>query len=88
MVQLQLPIEPNKQLTLTEAVRKIMLESDWITPYQLQRAVEKLTGQWHSDSATTARLRELRRPAFGGFIIERRKRENARSFEYRLERVL
>lgn len=88
MVQLQLQLEPNKQMTMTDAVRAIMLQSEWVTPYQLQRAIEQMTGTWHSDSAVTARLRELRRPEFGGYLIERRKRENARSFEYRLERVI
>jgi hypothetical protein len=29
-------------------------------------------------------LRELRRPEYGGYNIEKRKRENSRSYEYRL----
>jgi len=40
-----------------------------------------------SEAAISARLRDLRKPKFGGFIIERRRRGEARKglWEYRLE---
>ena len=84
--QLELHLEPQKGLTLTEAVRRVMQEADWITPYQVQRAVEQLTGTWHSDSSVTARIRELR--AEFGYEVERRKMDGARSFQYRLVKAL
>jgi hypothetical protein len=86
MVQLQLQLEQSvpKPLTLTGVVREILLTHEWLSPYQLQSLVEARTGEWHSDSALTARLRELRRPEYGGYNIEKRKRENSRSYEYRL----
>ena len=85
MMQLELHLEQDKQLTLTEAVRKVMMEAEWISPYQVQRAVEQLTGTWHSDSSVTARMRELRGQF--GYEVERRKVEGARSFQYRLVRM-
>lgn len=85
-LQLQLCLEQPlaKPLNLVGIVREVMLENEWLTPYQLQALVEARTGEWHSDSALTARLRELRRAEYGGYLVEKRKCEGLKSFEYRL----
>ena len=84
--QLTLPIAPPPQptLNLTGIVREIMLVRGWLTPYQIQHEVEARTGEWHSDASISARMRELRRPQYGCYTVERRPREGSRAYEYRL----
>ena len=85
--QLELSLLPPspQALSLVGIVRDVLLTHDWISPYALQAAVEARTGAWHSDASISARLRELRRPEYGGHVIVKRKREGSRSYEYRLE---
>jgi hypothetical protein len=63
------------------AVSRLMQDGHWRTPGDMERA----TGYgWASISA---RLRDLRKPRFGGFVVERRRREGADGvFEYRVRR--
>ena len=85
--QLELSLLPaNPQaLSLVGMVREALLVHEWLTPYEIQQWVQRRYGQWHSDAATTARLRDLRKAAYGAHEIIKRKREGTRSFEYRLE---
>lgn len=89
-LQMQLNLEPTQfqSLSLVGMVREVMLQSEWATPYEIQRTIERVSGAWHSDSSITARMRELRRPEYGGYDVERRKREGTKSFEYRLQKAL
>ncbi len=64
-----------------------MMESEWITPWEIQNTIHRLTGEIHSDSSITARMRDLRKPEYGGYLVERRKREGTKSFEYRMMRA-
>ena len=86
-VQLQLPIAkpPEQGFSLNGMVRDTLLRHDWLSPYEIQRFIEAQTGVWHSDSAITARLRDLRKAQYGAHVIIKRKREGSRSYEYRLE---
>lgn len=38
------------------------------------------------EASISARLRDLRKPKFGGFIVERRIRQGTRTHEYRVRR--
>ena len=88
-LQLSLTLDSSKQpaLTLTGHVREILLTHEWLTPYELQKLVQQKTGEWHSDSAITARLRDLRKVEYGSHVIEKRRREGSKSYEYRLAGV-
>lgn len=61
-------------------VYETMIDGLWRT----LEGVAKLTGA--SEAAVSARLRDLRKPKFGGYVVERRAREPRKSglFEYRL----
>lgn len=83
-LQLPIPAPPAPTLTLCGMVYDIMRDGEWRTPYEVQRMVERLTGQWHSDSSICARLRDLRKPAYGSHTIEKRPVEGQRSYVYRM----
>ena len=59
-------------------------KSGWWEPCELVAKVLTETGTMVSDSSITARLRDLRKPRYGAHIIEKRKREGSRAYEYRL----
>jgi hypothetical protein len=61
-------------------VRDLMLDGQWRTLREIQLACGG------SEAGTSARLRDLRKPRFGGFCVERRRAEGENSglWEYRL----
>lgn len=62
-----------------EAVKAYMLNHEWVTLPELQCA---LGG---SEAGLSARLRDLRKPRFGGYTVDR-KRIDAGLFAYRVRR--
>ncbi len=86
MVQLQLQLEAQKAptLNLVGLVFDILASGAWFTPAEIQKAIFRKTGEYHSDSSVTARIRDARKPAYGAHVIDVRKRSGSRAFEYRL----
>jgi len=60
-----------------DAVRMFMWDSDWHTLDQIATAVG------HPPASVSARLRDLRKSKFGGFIVDRQYVERG-LFQYRL----
>lgn len=64
--------EPDKdrgRLTLQLArVRKLMLDGQWRTLREIAQATST------PESSASARLRDLRKPKFGAYVVERRRR--------------
>lgn len=60
----------------------VMVTGGWLTLSEIATA----TGD-QSEAAISARLRDLRKPKFGGFEVERRRRGEAKKglWEYRLK---
>jgi hypothetical protein len=90
-IPLQLELLPPPKasvLNLNGLVRSVLLsDGEWLTPSQIQRGILNRTGEMHSDSSITARIRDLRKPEYGGHVIEKRIREGSRAYEYRLAGV-
>lgn len=63
-----------------ERVRELMLDSKWRTLDEIHRIVGG------SEAGISARLRDLRKPRFGSYQVNRRRRGDATAglFEYRL----
>lgn len=55
-------------LTVLGAVEKAVSEC-WVTAYEAQGRVKALTGRSISESAITARIRDLRKPQFGAHPV-------------------
>lgn len=85
-LQLDLNLEAatHKPLNLVGMVYAIMLEREWVTPAELQKEIFCKTGEFHSDSSLTARIRDARKDCYGGHVIEKRQRVNSKAYEYKL----
>ena len=59
-----------------DAIREFMVDSPW---YTLQEISQKLG---YPEASVSAQLRHLRKTAFGGFNVDKRRRGNA--WEYRV----
>lgn len=79
MTQLQLTFAPTNCL---KAVRAIMADGLWRSSYDVLRELAA-QGILASESAVTARLRDLRKPQYGGLKVECRKEREWR-YVYRV----
>lgn len=74
-------------MTAKFLIHNVMERNEWITPYQLQHVCRDC-GLMVSESATTARLREMRKL---GYRVETRpaksRNPNSRVLEYRARRM-
>ena len=70
--------------TLNGTVLDVLQRGGWWMPHELINAIQFAHDTLISDSSCTARLRDLRKPQYGAHVIEKRKRENSRAYEYRL----
>jgi hypothetical protein len=64
--------------TMFQAVRDLLLDGEWRT---LREIAEEIGG---SEASVSARLRDLRKPRFGGYIVRRSYRSNG-VWIYRVE---
>jgi hypothetical protein len=72
--------------TTTQLVREHMSRGEWVTPYSVQSSIRVKYGRQVSDSAITARIRELRRPEYGGHTVESRPvGGDSKAHEYRMK---
>jgi len=64
-----------------ERVRRLMADGKWRTLAEIRAECGG------SEAACSARLRDLRKPKFGGHVVERRRRGDGRKglHEYRME---
>lgn len=75
-------LDEDRLTTQLERVRAFMLRGHWHTLAEIARAVQG------SEASVSARLRDLRKARFGGFIVQRRRRGDPKSglHEYRVWR--
>lgn len=73
-------VDHDRLLTLQQKVMNLMLDYRWRTLTEIQR----VTGG--SEAGISARLRDLRKKRFGGYVVERRRRGAAKRglYEYRV----
>jgi hypothetical protein len=76
------PKTPN--LNLVGLVYNTVCDGEWWTPFEIMRTLQMNHNEWHSDSTVTARLRDLRKPQYGGYVIEKRLRIGSKAYEYRI----
>ena len=71
-----------------QIVLAIMQDGKYRTLFELERELRN-RGRTYLSTSISARLRELRNPKFGGWIVDRRKREGAtgRTQEYAIRRA-
>lgn len=59
-----------------EAVAAIMSAGEWWTLFDLQKEVYKRYNKWCSVTSLSARIRDLRKPEFGGHSVARERDES------------
>lgn len=64
------------------AVRELMLDGKWRSLGQIVWALS-ITGKNWSEAGVSARLRDLRKPRFGGYRVDRQRIQGG-LFEYRV----
>ena len=65
-------------LTQHQIIKKLMLDGRWRTLPEIERATAQ------PPASISAQLRHLRKPRFGEYQVERRHRDEAGLFEYRV----
>lgn len=63
-----------------KSIRDLMLDGQWRT---FREIAEELNPHW-SEASISAQLRHLRKPKFGGYQVNRRKRTNSGLNEYQV----
>lgn len=71
--------------SLTDMVIALMSNRMWWTPLELCEEIWRTRGIRVSDSTATARIRDCRKPQFGGHTVSIRRRSGSKMYEYRLE---
>lgn len=72
--------------TVNDMVQVILGKGGWFTPWEICDEIYRTRGLRISDSSCTARLRDARKPQYGGHTIAIRKRAGSKAFEYKLEK--
>jgi hypothetical protein len=85
-MSLQLDVEPQKAPAnhTRERILALLREREWWAGFEIVDALCIRYGTVISDSNATARLREARRPEFGGHNIVSRPRAGSTAWEYHL----
>lgn len=69
--------------TQLEAVREVMLDGKPRTLAELAQVVHLVTGKRATEASVSARLRDLRKEKFGGYLVERTRTDGG-LFRYRV----
>jgi hypothetical protein len=71
------PVDPHP------IILNLLSSGSWYAPHEVNMQL-RLQGCHCSAEATTARMRELRKAKFGGYILKKQKRIGTEYFEYRV----
>ena len=72
--------------SLVDMVRVLLSSGQWMAPWEICDEIWRTRQVRVSDSSITARLRDLRKPEYGGHSIGIRKRHGTKYYEYRIEK--
>jgi hypothetical protein len=61
-----------------ERIRDYMMRSGWRTLAEISKALA------YPEASISAQLRHLRKPEFGSYVVDKRRRDNAGQWEYRV----
>jgi hypothetical protein len=67
-----------------KAIYELLRRGIWYAPHEVQLQL-RLLGCHVSPEATTARMRDLRKPQYGRHNLVKRKRNGTDYYEYRIE---
>ena len=80
-----IPSDIPRLQTQLDTVREIVADGQWRTIDTIAALVESKTGHRATPQSVSARLRDLRKPHFGGYRVDRRRVSGSNGlFEYRV----
>jgi hypothetical protein len=66
------------------AIRDLLSRGHWYSTYEVAGYLQITAGRLISESAASARIRDLRKPQFGGYTVKSRPRNGCSAWEYQL----
>jgi hypothetical protein len=77
--------EPIDSPKIREVIRDLLSRGNAYSTYEVAGFLEITIGRRISESAVSARIRDLRKPQFGGYTVKSRPRQGCTAWEYRIE---
>jgi hypothetical protein len=76
--------EPNDSAKTREVIRDLLSRGEPMTTYEVCTHLVFIMGKSFSESAVSARIRDLRKPQFGGHTVISRPRQGCTAWEYQI----
>jgi hypothetical protein len=76
--------EPKDSPKIREVVRQVLSRGHFYTTYEVSGFIEITIGRRLSESAVSARIRDLRKPQFGGYNVISHPRPGCSAWEYQI----
>ena len=76
--------EPNDSANIREVIRDLLSRGYAYTTYEVAGFIEISIGRRISESAISARIRDLRKNQFGGYTVNSRPRHGCNAWEYQI----
>jgi len=77
--------EPTDSPKIREVIRDLLSRGHHYSTYEIQGYLQIMLGRLISESAVSARVRDLRKPQYGGYNVISRPRHGCSAWEYRVE---
>jgi phage gp37-like protein len=77
--------EPIDSPKIREVIRDLLSRGHAYSTYEVVGYLEITIGRRISESAVSARIRDLRKPEFGGYTVISRPRQGCTAWEYCIE---
>lgn len=76
--------EPIDSPKIREVIRDLLSRGEPMTTYEVSTHLVFIMGKCFSESAISARIRDLRKPQFGGYKVDSRPRQGSSAWEYQI----
>jgi hypothetical protein len=76
--------EPKDISNIREVIRDLLSRGRALTTYEVAGYLEIIEGRKISESACSARIRDLRKPQYGGYTVNSRPRHGSTAWEYQI----
>lgn len=74
--------EPIDSPKIREVIRELLSRGHAYSTYEIQGYLQIVLGKMISESAVSARVRDLRKQQFGGIDVKSKRRNNCTAWEY------
>lgn len=79
--------EPIDSPKIREVIRDLLSRGEAMTTYEVSTHLIFIMGKSFSESAISARIRDLRKPKYGGYKVKSKPRHGCTAWEYQILEV-